>query len=87
MTKNTSIRGNVNKKNYFLGLTPGEPLACGSFLYIANQLSYKPWHDLNIYNKNKLESTFIEIINPKKSNIIVGCIYKTTFNGCWWFQQ
>lgn len=32
ITKNTSIRGNVNKKNYFLGLTPGEPLAGGSFL-------------------------------------------------------
>ena len=26
--------------------------------------------------KNQLESTFIEIINSKKSNIIVGCVYK-----------
>ena len=23
-----------------------------------------------------MESTFIEIINPKKSNIIIGCIYR-----------
>ena len=28
----------------------------------------------NIYKKNKLKSTFIEIANPKKSNIIVGPI-------------
>ena len=32
--------------------------------------------DLNIYKSNKLESTFIEVFNPKKSNIIIGCIYK-----------
>ena len=45
-------------------------------MYIANHLSYKPRQDLNIYKKNELESTFIEIMNPKKSNIIVGTIYK-----------
>ena len=32
--------------------------------------------DLNIYKSNELESTFIEVLNPKKSNIIIGCIYK-----------
>ena len=26
--------------------------------------------------KNQLESTFIEIINSKKRNIIIGCVYK-----------
>ena len=31
---------------------------------------------MNIYKKIDLESTFIEIINPKKSNIIVATIYK-----------
>ena len=30
--------------------------------------------DLNIYKKSELESTFVEIINPKKSSIIVGVI-------------
>ena len=29
---------------------------------------------MNIYKKFELESTFVEIINPKKSNIIVGTI-------------
>ena len=45
-------------------------------LYIANHLSYKCRNDLNIYKKNELESTFIEIVNPKKSNILVGVIYR-----------
>ena len=44
--------------------------------YIANHLSYKCRNDLNIYKKNELESTFIQIVNPKKSNIIVGVIYR-----------
>ena len=32
--------------------------------------------DLNIYKKIELESIFVEIINPKKSNIIVDTIYR-----------
>ena len=31
---------------------------------------------MNIYKKFELESTFVEIINPKKSNIIVGTIHR-----------
>ena len=31
---------------------------------------------MKIYKKIKLESTFIETINPRKSNIIVGVIYR-----------
>ena len=44
-------------------------------VYIANDLSYKYHNYLNIYKNNELESIFIESINPKKSNIIVGVIY------------
>ena len=40
-----------------------------------NRLSFKIRNDLKMYNKFELESTFIEIINPRKSNIIVG-VYK-----------
>ena len=36
-----------------------ESTAGGTLLYIANHLAYKPRHDLNIYNTNKLQSTFI----------------------------
>ena len=35
-----------------------------------------PRNDLNIYKSHELESTFVEIINPKKSNIILGVIYR-----------
>ena len=48
----------------------------GTLLYLANHLSYKCRNDLNIYKTNELESNFIEIVNAKKSNIIVGVIYR-----------
>ena len=53
-----------------------ESAAGGILLYISNNLSYKPKNDLCIYKSTKLESTFIEILNPKKTNVIVGCIYR-----------
>ena len=76
ITENVSITNNLSIKNYSIEFTPTESSAGGTLLYIANHLSYKPHQDLNIYKKNELESTFIEIMNPKKSNIIVGTIYK-----------
>ena len=42
----------------------------------SQNLWYKPRPDLHIYKANQLESTFAEIINPKKSNIATGCLYK-----------
>ena len=72
--KNVSITNNLNIKNYSIKFTPTESSTGGTLLYIANHLSYKPCQGLNIYTKNELESTFIEIMNPKKSNI-VGTIY------------
>ena len=56
--------------------TPIESSAGGTLLYIANHLSYKSCNNLNIYKKSELESTFIEVINPQKSNIIIGSIYR-----------
>ena len=53
--------------------TPTEITADGSLLYINQKHSYKICSDLTIYKAKKLESIFIEIILPKKSNIIVGC--------------
>ena len=64
--------------NFSFEFTPTESSAGSILLYIANHLSYKPYLDLNIYKSNKLKSTFIEILKPKKSNIIIGCIYKHT---------
>ena len=60
---------------YSFEFTSTETSAGGTLLYIANHLSHKCCNDLNIYKKNELKSSFIEIFNPKKSNIIVGVIY------------
>ena len=74
--KQASLLNNLNLNNYSYEFTPTETTAGGTLLYIANHLSYKCRNDLNIYKKNESESTFIEIINPKKLNFIVGVIYR-----------
>ena len=74
--RQVSLLNNLNLNNYYFEFTPTETSACGGLLYIANHLSYKCRNDLNIYKKNELESTFIEIGNPRKSDIIVGAIYR-----------
>ena len=74
--KNISSLNNLNLNNYSFEFTPTETSASGTLLYIANDRSYKCCNDLNIYKKNELESTFIEIVNPKKSNIAAGVIYR-----------
>ena len=76
ITKQVSLLSNLNLNNYSLEFTPTETFAGGTLLYIANHLSYKCRNDLNIYKKNELESTFIQIVNVKKSNILVGVIYR-----------
>ena len=76
ITKQVSLLNNLNLNNYSFEFTPTETSAGGTLLYIAHHLSYKCCNDLNIYKKNELESTFIEIVNSRKSNIIVGVIYR-----------
>ena len=46
-------------------------------IYVKNKLNYISRKDLNIYKKNELGSTFIEIITSSGKNI-VGCIYTDT---------
>ena len=63
--------------NFSFEFNPTESSAGVTLLYVASHLSYKPRLDVNIYKSNELEYTFIEILNPKKSIIIIiGCIYK-----------
>ena len=66
----------LNLMNYSHEFCPTESSAGGTLLYIHNHLSYKPRNDLSIYKPTELESSFIEISNPKRSNIIIGCIYR-----------
>ena len=75
ITKQVSLSNSLNLYNYSFEFTPTETSVGGTLLFIANHLSHKCRNDLNIYKRNELESTFTEIVNPKKSNIIVGVIY------------
>ena len=74
--KNLEITQNINVKNYNFEYTPTESTAGRTLLFIANHLAYKPRHDLKIYKTNELESTFIELINFKKQNVLIVCIYR-----------
>ena len=40
------------------------------FFILLIILSYKCFNDLDIHNKDELESTFIKIDNAKKSNVM-----------------
>ena len=61
-------------KGYFYGSCPTESAAGGTLLYISNHLSHKPRMDFCIYKSTELESTFIKVSNPRKTNVTVGCI-------------
>ena len=45
-------------------------------IYVRNHLPCKTSNYLKIYKSLELESTFTEICNSKKTNIIIGYIYK-----------
>ena len=74
--KNKSPVNRVNLKDCSYEPCPTESSSSGSTLwYISNNLSYKPRSDLwCICRSTELESTIIEISNPKKTNFIVSCI-------------
>ena len=75
--KTSNIVKNINIPNFSYKCTLSESKTQESLLYFADHLAYQKRNDLNIYVMNYLESTFIEIINPRKINIIaVGCIYR-----------
>ena len=61
----------INLKGYSYESCTTESASGGTLLYISNHLSYKPRNDLCIYKSTELESTFVEILNPKKINVIV----------------
>ena len=67
---------NINIPNFSFEFTPTESTAEETLLYIADNLAYQKWNDLNLYKINNLESTFIEIANTSKSNIIDECTYR-----------
>ena len=75
--KSQSLNTNVSLQIYVIEQPPTESTAGGALLYINKRHSYKTRPDLSIYKPNKFESVFVEVVFPKKSKLIVGCIYKT----------
>ena len=57
-------------------LTNTESEKGGTMLYVLDGIDFNPRKDLEIYQSKELESTFIEIINSKESNDIIGVIYR-----------
>ena len=56
--------------------TPTEATKGGVLIYVRNGIHFRPKVSLNIYKSKELESFFIEIINCKGKNQIVGTIYR-----------
>ena len=76
ITKNKLPPSDISIPNYSYEFCPTEADAGGTLIFIRNHLSYKTRNDLKIYKSFELEATFIEMCNPKKTNIITGYIYK-----------
>ena len=74
ITDQASLTTSIILKNYAIELAPTESSARSALLYPVSQLTYKPL--LNIFKANQLEYTSVETINRKKSNDIIGCLYK-----------
>ena len=72
----TGSSSNLNISGFSFEDSPTECSAGGTGLYISENLVYERRSDLEMYKKNELESTFIEIIYKESSNIIVSCIYR-----------
>ena len=75
--KNSAPIYDVSLKGYNFYSTPTESER-GVSLFIADNHKCKPRKDLDslTYKSNEVESVFIEIVTPKKNNIIIGCIYR-----------
>ena len=76
---------NIVLANYTIEQTPTEFNAGGALLYNNRKHSYKIRKDLKLYKSHKIESVFIEVIMPKRTNIIVGCIYRHPDNNIDYF--
>ena len=56
--------------------TPTEATKGGVLIYVKNGINFFPRPDLDIYKSRELESFFIENLNPKGKNTIIGTMYR-----------
>ena len=74
--KSQPLNTNVSLQNYIIEQTSTESTAGGAFLCINKRYSYKTLPKFAIYKPKKLESVLVEVVLPKKSHLILGCIYE-----------
>ena len=75
--KNYQPKSKIDIENYQTPVgTPTEANKGGVLIYVKNGIDFKPREDLNIYKPKELESYFIEAINQKGINFIIGSIYR-----------
>lgn len=76
--KSQALVSNFPISGYNVIHTPTESSAGGVALYISDSFSFQPRPDFDqtMYQSKTLESVFVEVSRPKKSNLIVGTIYK-----------
>ena len=68
---------NISLPSYNIERTDTESASGGTLLYISKSLNYINRQDLNLYKTKELETTFIEVILPKrKINLVLGTIYR-----------
>ena len=61
---------------YSYEYTPTESSKGRKLLYIDKNLRYRSRSDLTLYKSKEIESFFMENIESKKKDTIIGCIYK-----------
>ena len=78
LLKGIDANFDITLDGYKCYYTPTESSKGGSILYIKNKFNTLPRTDLDniMYKSKELESSFIEIINSGKKNIVIGCIYR-----------
>ena len=76
LKKHTVRNININLNGDAIEHTPTEANCGGALLYVDNSLNYTVRSDLATYKKKKLESIYIEVVNLKGKNLIIGCIYR-----------
>ena len=74
--QNKPLVVDINLPNYSYELCPTKSSPGGTLLYLRNHFSYKLRKEISIYKSFRLESTFTGINYLKKTNIVIGYIYK-----------
>ena len=62
--------------NYSTEHTTIQSSVGGTLFYVNKRLFYQLRNKIKLYDPGKIESTFIEIVCSKSTNVIVGCICK-----------